>query len=116
MRKYDTLANEIGLIYRAQTKIIPYVLTWDGVVTKFHKKYVKEIGLSTRTEAYIQSRVLKKTLDSISFDRRRNLGEGEDCGGSIEEAIERLKVTDHPDTRGIDMGGQCSGRPSQSGQ
>ena len=38
-RKYDLLANELGLIYKCRTKIIPYVLTWDGVVTIYHKRY-----------------------------------------------------------------------------
>ncbi|KAF7683225.1 hypothetical protein TCON_1555, partial [Astathelohania contejeani] len=27
-RKYDLLANELGLLYKAKTKIIPYVMTW----------------------------------------------------------------------------------------
>ncbi|KAF7682978.1 hypothetical protein TCON_1812 [Astathelohania contejeani] len=31
-RKYDLLANELGSLYKAKTKIIPYVMTWDGVV------------------------------------------------------------------------------------
>ncbi|KAF7680943.1 hypothetical protein TCON_2440 [Astathelohania contejeani] len=34
-RKYDFLANELGLLYKAKTKIILYVMTWDGIVTKY---------------------------------------------------------------------------------
>ena len=50
---------------------IPYVLTWDGIVTKFHKTYTKEIGLTTKIQSYIQFIVLKKTLESVSYDYRR---------------------------------------------
>lgn len=67
MRKYDLLANELGLMYKCKTKIIPYVMTWEGLVTICHKKYTKELGVPLNVEAYIQSRVLKKTLESILF-------------------------------------------------
>ena len=74
-RKYDVLANEMGAMHNCKTRIIPYVLTWDGIVTKFHKSYNKEIGLTTKIQAYIQFIVLKKTLESISYEYRRG---GED--------------------------------------
>ena len=70
-RKYDLLANELSLIYKCRVRIVPYVMTWDGVVTTYHKKYMKELGVSEMIEAYVQSRVLKKTLESLSFDQRR---------------------------------------------
>ncbi|KAF9756147.1 hypothetical protein NGRA_3319 [Nosema granulosis] len=59
LRKYDLLANELGLIHKCRIKIIPYV------VTNFHKKYHKELDVQPHLEAYIQSLVLKKTLESI---------------------------------------------------
>jgi hypothetical protein len=71
-RKYDILANEMGAMHNCKTRIIPYVITWDGIVTKFHKSYAKEIGLTTKIESYIQFIVLKKTLESISYDYRRD--------------------------------------------
>ena len=77
-RKYDLLANKLGLEYKCKTRIIPYVMTWDGVVTKHHRRYVKEIGLTEVIEAYIQTIVLKKTLESISFEHRRAADDG-DC-------------------------------------
>jgi hypothetical protein len=43
------------------------------LVTKYHKKHRNEIGITTKTEAYIQLLVLKKTFESISFERRRGL-------------------------------------------
>ena len=50
-RKYDVLANEMGAMHNCKTRIIPYVITWDGIVTKFHKSYAKEIGLTTKIES-----------------------------------------------------------------
>ena len=32
-RKYDILANELSLLYKCKSKIFPYVITWDGLVT-----------------------------------------------------------------------------------
>ena len=70
-------------------KIIPYVLTWESLVTKYHKKHRSEIGINAKTEAYIQSLVLKKTLESISFDRRRGLEE-EDGHNDVEVLMSKL--------------------------
>lgn len=36
-----------------------------------NNKYIKEIGIQSKTEAYIQSMVLKKIPESISFEIRR---------------------------------------------
>ena len=71
MRKYDLSANELRQIYKSRTKIVPYIITCDGVVTKCHRKYIKELEIQPNLEAYIQSIVLKKTLESISMNRRR---------------------------------------------
>ncbi|TBT97068.1 hypothetical protein CWI37_2524p0010 [Hamiltosporidium tvaerminnensis] len=48
-------------------------MSWDGIVTKYHKMYVKRLEIPMNVEAYIQSIVLKKTVETISFDRRREL-------------------------------------------
>ena len=48
-------------------------MTWDGLVTKHHKKYNKVLDITNSIEAYIQSKVLKKTLESISFEHRREV-------------------------------------------
>jgi hypothetical protein len=89
-RKYDLLANELGMQYKAKSRIIPYVMTWDGVVTKFHRRYLKELSITPKIEAYIQSIVLKKTLESISLDKRRSIEEGHTRGDRVELAVERL--------------------------
>ncbi|KAF7684050.1 hypothetical protein TCON_0760 [Astathelohania contejeani] len=67
-RKYNFLTNELGLLYKAKTKIIFYVMTWDGVVTKHHRNYLKKLNIISTIEAYIQSTVLKKTLETISLE------------------------------------------------
>lgn len=89
-RKYDILANEISLLYKAKTRIIPYVMTWDGVVTKFHRNYVKELKISKHLEAYIQSLVLKKTLETISLERRRAIEDGTDMDQLVERSVDRI--------------------------
>ncbi|TBU05663.1 hypothetical protein CWI36_0601p0020 [Hamiltosporidium magnivora] len=71
IRKYDLLANELGLIYKCSVEIIPYVMTWDGIVTKNSKLHLKRLKLPMNVQAYIQSIVLKKAFETISFDRRR---------------------------------------------
>ncbi|KAI5170495.1 hypothetical protein PAEPH01_1481 [Pancytospora epiphaga] len=40
---------------KCKTKIILYVMTWDGVVTNYHKQYSREISLADSVEAYIQT-------------------------------------------------------------
>ncbi|TBU06026.1 hypothetical protein CWI38_2657p0020, partial [Hamiltosporidium tvaerminnensis] len=85
---YDLLANELGLIYKCSVEIIPYVITWDGIVTKYHKTYLKRLQIPMNVEAYIQSIVLKKTVETISFDRRRGL----ELGLNAEESWERASM------------------------
>ncbi|TBU05638.1 hypothetical protein CWI36_0061p0010 [Hamiltosporidium magnivora] len=46
IRKYDLLANELGLIYKCSVEIIPYVMTWDGIVTKYNKSKLKRLEIS----------------------------------------------------------------------
>ena len=70
-KKYNLITNELALSYKCKVKIIQFVMTWNGVVTKYHKKHSKEIDLQPELKAYIQTVVLKKTLESISFERRR---------------------------------------------
>ncbi|TBU10684.1 hypothetical protein CWI38_1610p0010, partial [Hamiltosporidium tvaerminnensis] len=88
LRKYDLLANELGLIYKCSVEIIPYVMTWDGIETKYHKSHLKRLEIPMNVEAYIQSIVLKKTVETISFDRRRGL----ESGLNAEESWERASM------------------------
>ncbi|EQB59710.1 hypothetical protein NAPIS_ORF02702 [Vairimorpha apis BRL 01] len=92
LRKYDLIANELGIIYKSKTKIILYVMTYDGVVTTYHKKYIKELGIQPSLDAYIQSLVLKKTLESISLERRRGHDQGDAGEVEVERTVEKLIV------------------------
>ncbi|KAI5181978.1 hypothetical protein PAEPH01_2847, partial [Pancytospora epiphaga] len=38
--------NKLGQEYGCRTRIIPYVMTWDGVVTKYHRRHLKDIGIT----------------------------------------------------------------------
>ncbi|KAF7683038.1 hypothetical protein TCON_1752 [Astathelohania contejeani] len=89
-KKYDHLANELGILYKAKTKIIPYVLTWEGVVTKYHRSYLKELGITPQIEAYIQSTVVKKTLETISLEHRRSIEDGLEAMDVVEKAVDTL--------------------------
>ena len=92
-RKYDILANELSNMYKCKTKIIPFVITWDEIVTIYYKKHIKELEIPDNVKAYIQTIVLKKTLESISFEHRKELNR------DIDETIYILqtvhKVSQH---------------------
>jgi hypothetical protein len=64
-------------------------MTWDGVVTNFHRRYRNDLGITPAIEAYIQSRVLKTTLGAISFEKRRGILDGYTRDDEIYKAVER---------------------------
>ncbi|KAF9760814.1 hypothetical protein NGRA_3010 [Nosema granulosis] len=98
MRKYDLVDNELLQTYGFKTSIIPYVLTWDGVVINYHEIYRRRLEISDRIEAYIQSLVFKKTLESISLDFRRN--------GDLEELLrEERSACTEPKLEKTELGG-----------
>ncbi|KAF7684680.1 hypothetical protein TCON_0125 [Astathelohania contejeani] len=88
--QYDLLANELGILYKAKTEIIPYVLTWVGIVTKYHRSYLKQLRITPQIEAYIQSTVLKKTLETISLEHRRSIEDGLEAMDAVEKAVDAL--------------------------
>ena len=88
--KYDMLAKEMSMTYKCKARIVPYVMAWDGIVTKHHRRHVEALGLSPHAEAYIQALTVKKTLESISYDHRRGIHERGDGEKGAERAIERL--------------------------
>ena len=66
----------------------------DQCGNNIRKRYIREIGIPLNVEAYIQSRGLKKTLESILFDPRCNHIEGNDLEGEVEEEVMRLTMTE----------------------
>ena len=70
-------------------------MTWDGIVSTYHKRYSQDLGVDDQIHAYIQSRVLKMTLDSMSFDFRRGLpSEAEEATipSALEENTSKLQA------------------------
>jgi hypothetical protein len=65
-------------------------MTLDGVVTSYHKKYIQELDVQPTLKAYIQSVVLKKTLESFSLDRRRELDQEETGEEEMVRALDKL--------------------------
>ncbi|KAM7281780.1 hypothetical protein ISCGN_005698 [Ixodes scapularis] len=46
-------------------------MTWDGLLTRHFKGYMKQLEVTDRLLAYMQSVVLKQTCESILEDCRR---------------------------------------------
>ncbi|KAI5148113.1 hypothetical protein ENBRE01_3047, partial [Enteropsectra breve] len=88
--KYDILANALASIHNARVQIIPIVMTWDGIVTKFFDSYCKKLGIKDRIRAYMQYVVLKRTLESIVIDFRRNIKTEESREDIIKQAITKI--------------------------
>ncbi|XP_029654797.1 uncharacterized protein LOC115228332 [Octopus sinensis] len=71
--KYDLLANELEAIHHAKVKVIPVVMTWDGIVSRFFKGHLDVLKLEERVRAYIQTVVLRKTLESMQAEERHGI-------------------------------------------
>ena len=72
--KYEILANELKYTHpEATVTIVPIVLTWDGLVTKHFKRYMKKFKVNNRLQAYIQTVGLRRTWESILIDCREGL-------------------------------------------
>ena len=69
LRKYDLLANELVIIHKCKTSIVPYVMTRDDVVTKYHERHIKELEIQPNFEAYIQSLVFKENFESKTLEQ-----------------------------------------------
>ncbi|KAM0687072.1 hypothetical protein COBT_001696, partial [Conglomerata obtusa] len=87
MQKYDILAKELGMIYKCNSRIVPYVITWDGLMMMFYKQYCILLEIPAETDAYFQTIALKKTLELMPLDRRRGIGE-EDKEFMVEKSVE----------------------------
>jgi hypothetical protein len=77
------MTNHCAAIHKvANTKIIPYVMTWEGVVTKHHEQHCRDLGIDRKIEAYVQTRVLKMTFESMSMEYRRGGQSAEENRGA----------------------------------
>ncbi|KAG0435384.1 LINE-1 retrotransposable element ORF2 protein [Dictyocoela muelleri] len=64
-RKYELLAREYGRMMNMDVTVIPFVISWDGHVTSYNKKYREYLGITSDVFGYIQSLCLNKTLECI---------------------------------------------------
>lgn len=69
-------------------------MTWDGLVTKYHSIYIRELSIDNRIEAYIRSRVIKKTLESISLEYRQGLREDGNAIEDVSSILGRISSND----------------------
>ncbi|KAK1347709.1 hypothetical protein LUQ84_002973 [Hamiltosporidium tvaerminnensis] len=63
-------------------------MTWDGIVTKYHKSHLKRLEIPHNLEACIQSIETEKTVETIFIERRRGL----ESGLNAEESWERASI------------------------
>ncbi|XP_029653964.1 uncharacterized protein LOC115227195 [Octopus sinensis] len=88
LHKYDLLAGKLSQIHGAKVTIIPIVLTWDGIVSKFYKSYMERLKLDASTRSYIQSLTIKKTLEAMLVEHKH--------GVEIEKHEEQVsRATNH---------------------
>ena len=69
---YDLLANHMESPHKCKTKIIPFVVTWDEIVTTYYIRHSRVLDVGDNIQSYMQSRVLKMTLETITLTSRQN--------------------------------------------
>ncbi|XP_029656112.1 uncharacterized protein LOC115230003 [Octopus sinensis] len=65
LHKYDILTGELVIIYKSKVKILPIVITWDAIASKYLNIYMDLIAIKDNVLAYIQTIALKKTLEGM---------------------------------------------------
>ena len=96
-QKYIPLANELSTRYKMQSEIIPFVITWDGIVTKFNKEYRNKLEIDDTILGYIQTNCLKKTFEIIVNNPIRYDSERLNKFKNIEEIVETLEINEDND-------------------
>jgi hypothetical protein len=51
-------------------------MTWDGMATNFCRRSRNNSGATSTIEAYVQSRVVKTTLEAVFFEKRQGILDG----------------------------------------
>ena len=96
IQKYDSLANELqGMYGLVGVKIIPIIISWEGVMSKQVAKNLTYLGLAPSEVAYIQTRILKRTLETISLGERRSIDQpisGRDTKTALDHVFLNLEV------------------------
>ncbi|XP_029657116.1 uncharacterized protein LOC115231336 [Octopus sinensis] len=69
--KYDLLANELLVLDEAKVKIIPIVLTRDGVISKFFKSHMDKLSNQLAELACREDTQLNKIIDAEIENERK---------------------------------------------
>ena len=71
-QKYLELAEQPELIHcLKETYVIPIVFTWEGHIRMRSAKSLKYLDISKSELAYIQTRILKRTLETMTEEEKR---------------------------------------------
>jgi hypothetical protein len=71
-------------------KVRILLLTWLGCLEDTHRRHRNDLRTTPTIEAYIQSQVLRTTLEAISFEKRRGIVDGYARDDEIYKEVERL--------------------------
>lgn len=66
------LEKELGIVHKLQVAKIPFVITWDEIVTKYHITHTKKIEIDNKTRMCIQSIVMQKTIELVFLNHISN--------------------------------------------
>ncbi|TBU10977.1 hypothetical protein CWI38_1450p0010, partial [Hamiltosporidium tvaerminnensis] len=66
-------SHSVQKILDNEVEIIPCVVPWDGIVTKYYKMCLKKIQIFINAEECIESIILEKIVKTISFDPQEDL-------------------------------------------
>jgi hypothetical protein len=85
--KYEVLAREKRQQLGHDVEVLPYAMTWDGMVSHGHREIRKLLGVSERIHAYTQQVVLRHSADMALRDVGRELHVVEGRDGLIDSVL-----------------------------
>ena len=72
--KYNPLADDLQMTWKLKSvKILPVVMTWEALFSKKCNSNLRAIGMNPAEISYIQSRILKRTLETVFLNERREI-------------------------------------------
>lgn len=89
LRKYEFLANYLRLIYKDKTKIFPYVVAWDDVVTITIRKISKNRNIFI-IRSLNPVNGTEEELQSISLEQRQEHNQGDSEKKDMEYTVQKL--------------------------
>ena len=71
--EYDLLAGESCILQRCIARSVFYVVTWDGLAARCHRKRAREVGFFTEMHTYCSKRVSQRMLEARPFEVQRGI-------------------------------------------